>query len=70
MPTQILIFIEISKQITEFACEHPHLYTVRLSQYKGAKLTKSTWASDAVELDIEVSCQCYTYLLLCVNGLN
>ena len=32
--------------------------------YSGAKITTNTWVSGALELDIDVSFQCYTYLLL------
>jgi len=52
------IFIEINEQMTEFVCEHPRVYKLRLSHYNGAKITKNTLISDAAELDIDVSCQC------------
>jgi len=64
IPTRIIILIEISHQISEYVCKNPHLYNVCLSQYNGAKITTNTLGSDALELDINVSCQCYTYLLL------
>jgi len=76
IPTQIIILIEISHQITELVCKNPHLYNLCLSQYNGAKITTNAWVSDAffnsdaLELDIDVSCQCYTYLLLCFIVLN
>jgi len=41
------------------------IYAFRLSQYNGAKITTNAWVSNALELDIDVSYQCYTYLLLC-----
>ena len=46
----MLICIEISEQITEFVNEHPHLYHLLLSQYSGAKITKNTRVSNAVEV--------------------
>jgi len=71
MPTRMLIMIEASEQTTEFVRGHPHLYNVRLSQYNGAKITKkNTRVSDAAEIDIDVSFQCYTYLFLYFVGLN
>ena len=70
MPTRMLILIENSEQITKFVRQHPHLYKIRLLQYNGAKITKNTWVSDAVELDIDVPCQCYTYLSLFFIGLK
>jgi len=59
-----------NKQITEYDCKNPHLYDLCLCQYNGAKITTNTWVSDALELDIDVSCQCYTYWLLCFIVLN
>ena len=70
IPTRIIILIEINHQITEYVCKNPHLYILCLSQYNGANITTNTWVSDALELDIDVSCQCYTYLLLCFIVLN
>jgi len=67
-PTRIIILIEISHQITEYVCKNPHLYNLCLSQYNGAKITTNSY--DALELDIDVSCQCYTYLLLYFIVLN
>ena len=61
----MILLIEINHQITEYVCKNPHLFNLCLSQYKGAKITTNTWVSDAKELDIDVSYQCYTYLLLC-----
>jgi len=52
------IFMEINEQMTEFVCEHPRVYNLRLSHYNGAKITKNTSISCAVELDIDVSSQC------------
>jgi len=68
--TRIIILIEISHQITENVCKNPHLYDLCPCQYNGAKITTNTWVSDALELDIDVSCQCYTNLLLCFIVLN
>ena len=45
-------------------------WRTRQSQYNGAKITTNTWVTDALELDIDVSRQCYTYLLLCFIVLN
>ena len=59
IPTSIIILIEINHQITEYVCKNPHLYILCLSQYNSAKITTNTWVSDALELDIDVSCQCY-----------
>jgi len=71
MPTRMLIMIETSEQTTECVRGHPYLYNVRLSQYNGAKITKkNTRVSDAAEIDIDVSIQCYTYLFLYFVGLN
>ena len=66
IPTRIIILIEISHQIIEYVCKNWHLYMYNLclSQNNGAKITTKTWVSNALELDIEVSCQCYTSLLL------
>jgi len=64
-PIQIILLIKINHQITEYVCKDLHLYSLCLLQYNGAKITTNTWVSDAVELDIDVICQCYTYLLLC-----
>jgi len=58
IPTRIIILIEISHQITEYVCKNSHLYNVCFSQYNGAKITTNTWFSDALELDIDVSCSC------------
>ena len=69
-PTRIVILIEINHQITEYICKNPHLYNLCLLQYNGAKITTSTCVSGALELDIDVSCQYYTYLLLCFIVLN
>ena len=66
----IIILIEINHKITEYVCKNPHLFHLCLSQDNGAKITRKTWVSDAVELDIYVLCQCYTYLLLCFIVLN
>jgi len=68
IPTRIVILIEFSHQIT--VCKNPHLYNVCLSQYNGAKITTNARVSDALELDIDVLYQCYTYLLLCFIVLN
>ena len=76
IPTRIIILIKIRHQIAEYVCKNPHLYNLCLSQYNGAKITTNAWVSDAffnydaLELDIDVSCQCYTYLLLCFIVLN
>jgi len=70
IPTPIIILIEINHQITKYVCKNSHLYNLYVSQYNGAKITTNTWVSDAFELDIDVSCQCYTYLLLCFIVLN
>jgi len=51
--------------MTEYVCKNPHLYNLCLSQYNGAKIKTNTLISGALELDIDVSCQCYTYLSLC-----
>ena len=56
IPTPIIILIEINHQMTEFVCKNPHLYNLCLSQYNGAKITTNTRVSDALELDIDVSC--------------
>ena len=58
IPTRIIILIEICHQITEYVCKNSHLYNVCFSQYNGAKITTNTWFSDALELDIDVSCSC------------
>jgi len=65
IPTRIIILIEISHHITEKVGKNPHLYHLCLSQYNGAKITTNARVSDSLELAIAVSCQCYTYLLLC-----
>jgi len=70
IPARIIILVEINHQITEYVCENPHLYNLCLLQYNGAKITATTWVSDALELDIDVSYRCYTYLLLCFIVLN
>jgi len=65
IPTRIIILIEISHQITNNnVCKNPHLYNLCLSQYNGAKITTNTWVSDALELDIDVSCQCYLTVVM------
>ena len=61
IPTPIILLIEINA----YVCKNPHLYNFCLLQYNSAKITTNTWVSDAVEQDIDVVCQCYTYLLLC-----
>jgi len=70
IPTRIIILIEFSHQITELVCKNLHLYNLCLLQYNGAKITTNAWVSGALELDIDVLYQCYTYLLLCFIVLN
>jgi len=65
IPIRIILLIKINYQITEYVWKNLQLYSLCLLQYNGAKITTNTWVSDAVELDIDVICQCYTYLLLC-----